>query len=266
MFQTSLAITILSVAYGVHAREMPFVSSAEQHALVLAQSMAAQPTAAAMRVQVHSRKRASIVALAAAAGGTLMHITEFNVLESALLITCFFVLLVGAIFKSAVFEPGSAVERTFTFVIFAILMTTLLVFSWTVVSEFRRELAALAIREKESRTQRESAASVELRTAFKLRNRVSLSVSRARRSLFSAASGSIGSMEWRSSTGDVRPTVASDTLVPIHGPDAAGSTGSEADAVITRNPMPARGGGGIRARVASMDIRMLRSGSGPATK
>ncbi len=200
MFQTSLAITIISVAYALHAMRLPFVSPLEQHALVLARSQlsgaagvtdesgpgtAAAPAAAApapdaisvaFKAQARQRRRSSIMVLAASTGAILAHITDFNVLESVLLITCFDVLLGGAVFKSAVFETGDAMDWTLTIVIFSVLLAAFGVFAWMIVQELRRAFAAAAIRAKEAHVKRARSESAATRSAF---NRVSVAMATA---------------------------------------------------------------------------------------
>ena len=138
MFQTSLALAIISVAYGLQRWLNPFISAAEQHALVVAHAAYAYgpvqgggpqppPPAPTAGVEAHgaaagggARRRASVAAAGAAALATMEHITEFNLLELVLLMTCFGVLLGGAIFKSAVFEQGNFFHWCLTVVVFTV--------------------------------------------------------------------------------------------------------------------------------------------------
>ena len=190
MFQSSLAITIISVAYALHAMMMPFVSPLEQHALVLTRVQqrggtsdmdeaagtdrgARASTARAIQAQARKHRRSSIVAIAASTGATLTHITDFNVLESVLLLTCFGVLLGGAVFKSAVFKTGDAMDWALTVVIFSVLLAAFGVFAWMIVQELRRAFEATAIRAKASREERARAKSAAARAEFKRRNRFS---------------------------------------------------------------------------------------------
>ena len=199
MFQTSCAIAIIAVAYGMQRSLSPFVSAAEQHALVLLASAAqarararaqsrpahdgppapvgglsvvtAQDHGAAAAAAaagsaaapacgaaapgssaaptVRGRRQSVVIALAvaAAAGATMEHITDFNVLESVLLMTCFGVMLGGAIFKSAVFVPGDAFDWTLTVAILGLLLATMGMFAWMTLAEVRRAFAAAAVRE-----------------------------------------------------------------------------------------------------------------------
>ena len=164
MFQTSLALGIIAVAYGLQRWLSPFISAAEQHALVLEAAhngradgdahrrrRAGGATAAAADVApLPPRRRSSVAAVATAAAATLEHVTEFNVLESVLLVTCFGVLLGGAMFKSAVFEQGDFFHWSLTVMIFCMLLATMGMFGWMTAAEVRRAFAAAAVREAAS--------------------------------------------------------------------------------------------------------------------
>ena len=249
MFQTSLAITIISVAYALHAMRLPFVSPLEQHALVLARSQlsgaagvtdesgpgtAAAPAAAApapdaisvaFKAQARQRRRSSIMVLAASTGAILAHITDFNVLEYVLLITCFDVLLGGAVFKSAVFETGDAMDWTLTIVIFSVLLASFGVFAWMIEQELRRAFAAAAIRGKAARAQRARAESTAARAEFKLRNRFSLAgataIDRVRKASTAALFGAR-----RSGAAPARTEEGPDASISRTTAAAAGGSGS----------------------------------------
>ena len=191
MFQTSAGLAILMVSYGLQAAYRPFVSSKSVHEVRLASYAApegrvqsgewgtAPPLAApAAAVPAAARprglRRSSVAVLAAAAVRTAEHLTDFNVLESVLLVACIGVLLGGAIFQSAVFREGDAVHWIVTVIVSGILATTLGLFAWMLGAEVRparafafpfadatpraqvrrsfRDAAALAAREKLSDT------------------------------------------------------------------------------------------------------------------
>lgn len=95
-----------------------------------------------------ARQRSRVAAVVATAGSATMEtVTEFNVLESLLLVTCFGVLLGGAIFKSAAFDVGGVLYWALTVPMFTMLLLTMLTFIWMTVAEVRRAFAAASIRE-----------------------------------------------------------------------------------------------------------------------
>ena len=170
--QTSFAIAVVAVSYGLQRRLEPFVSSEEQARLLARvrrretlgpaggprKSVAPPPMLPGSsrgllllgRPSVVAHRRASLAEFAAAtagaAGAKIEQLTDFNVLESVLLMVVFFVLLGGAIFQSAVAPRGSLFELGLTVAVVGMIGTSMGLFGWMTVAEVRRAMAGAAAR------------------------------------------------------------------------------------------------------------------------
>jgi hypothetical protein len=157
MLQASLAIGVLAVSYGFHARHLPFVTPDEQ-ALAHVETarrawhekgvgLADQGTGPATigRPRRAAVRRASVAALAGAAADAaarLAHgadaLVDFNVLETVLLSASSGVLLGGMIFQSAAMEQGGHGYVFLTVLVSALIIGSVALFIWMLGVETRR--------------------------------------------------------------------------------------------------------------------------------
>ncbi len=151
MFQASLSLAVLAVAYGLHAKYHPFVTAAAQ-ATALAEhssSRAGDVDKGAQSVQAQrlsrrlGRRGSDIVRDLAISGArktlaTADVLLDFNVLETTLLCTSTAVLLGGIMFESSLLLPGSAAYVFLTVCVGGVTIGSLALFAAMVVIETRR--------------------------------------------------------------------------------------------------------------------------------
>ncbi len=151
MFQASLSLAVLAVAYGLHAKYHPFVTSLAQ-ASALAEhgksaSAGAETVVASDRARRLSRRLgrrdSEIIQDLAVSGArkTLANaevLLDFNVLETTLLCTSTAVLLGGMLFESSRLLPGSAAYVFLTVCVGGVMIGSVAVFAFMVAVETRR--------------------------------------------------------------------------------------------------------------------------------
>jgi hypothetical protein len=168
MFQASLSLAVLAVAYGLHAKYHPFVTSVAQ-ARALAEhgrrdsgrgrGGADKTDRAAAQTRRVSRvlgRRNSDVALqmsltsAQSALASIEVLLDFNVLETTLLCTSTAVLLGGMMFESSQLVPGTAAYVFVTFCVAMLTVGSVLLFAFMVFRETRRTCKRRGGHEKSS--------------------------------------------------------------------------------------------------------------------
>ncbi len=151
MFQASLSLAVLAVAYGLHAKYHPFVTAVAQ-ATALAEhssSRAGDADKGAQSVQARrlSRRlgrRSSQISVDMALGrarktlATAEVLLDFNVLETTLLCTSTAVLLGGMMFESSLLLPGSAAYVFLTVCVGGVTIGSVTLFAAMVAIETRR--------------------------------------------------------------------------------------------------------------------------------
>jgi hypothetical protein len=151
MFQASLSLAVLAVAYGLHAKYHPFVTSGAQ-ATALAEHSGSRAgdvdkgakSVQARRISRRLGRRASQVLLDLAVIGarktlaTAEVLLDFNVLETTLLCTSTAVLLGGMMFESSLLLPGSAAYVFLTVCVGGVTIGSVALFAAMVAVETRR--------------------------------------------------------------------------------------------------------------------------------
>ena len=123
MFQASLCLAALAVAYALHAKHHPFVSAAAQKDALEAAALTPKLLSGGTPTAAESAKEKLI---------------NFNSMETTLLSACVAIILQGMVFQSAEFPVGSAAYIALTFTTAAVMISALLLFSWNLAKEIRR--------------------------------------------------------------------------------------------------------------------------------
>jgi hypothetical protein len=151
MFQASLSLAVLAVAYGLHAKYHPFVTAVAQAAALAEHSssraggsVSNAQSATATRLSRRLGRRSSQVLVDLAISGarrtlaTAEVLLDFNVLETTLLCSSTAVLLGGMMFESSLLLPGTASYVCLTVCVGGVTIGSVLLFAGMVALETRR--------------------------------------------------------------------------------------------------------------------------------